>query len=238
MDQLVGILVKVLLFAFVAGIFAVVFVVSRRGRKERERITADYADLARIAPERGWSYAPRVRGEIDQYCGAPPFPGSGSNLSAWHYTTGEFRGRAFKYFEYRYNNPMSGGEAAARRNLIIESVFIMATPGTAPAVEIFRPDMLDSVMDRRTRVQLGVSEFDERFRIASQDEGFARSVLSGDLVPFLLSDPRAETSRIALRGDKVFTWYSGTLSPAAAEEKLGYLCDVLDRIPAHVWTSA
>ncbi|MFE0739310.1 hypothetical protein [Streptomyces sp. NPDC058855] len=220
MEQLVGILVKVLLFAFVAGMFTLVFVVSRRGRKQTEQVRDEYAQLRRLAPERGWTYTAHTQGRIDQYFGVGPFPRSGGNLSAFHYTTGEFRGRSFTYFEYRYNNPMSGGEVADRKQLIVESVFVVKAPGSGPKAEIYRP------------------EFDEKFSIATTDEAAVRDLLGGDLVPFLLSDPRAEDSPIALRGDDLFTWYTGTLSPQAVDERLNYLCDVLERIPTRAWTAA
>jgi hypothetical protein len=34
------------------------------------------------------------------------------------------------------------------------------------------------------------------------------------------------------------TWFTGTMSAPAADEKLNYLCDVLERIPAQAWTTA
>ncbi|POX45953.1 hypothetical protein [Streptomyces sp. Ru72] len=236
MELLVGTLIKVLLFAFIAGMFTLVFIMARRGRRQSERIRAEYAQLARIAPERGWTYTPYVRGKIDQFSGVGPFP-KGQNLPAWHYTAGEIRGHSFKYFEYREKNIVPDGEVTERPDIIIESVFVVTTPGSAPYMEIYHPGMLDTMMDRRTKVQLGVPKFDLEFRIASRDEPFARSVLSGDLIPFLLTDPRAKKSRIALRDDAVFTWYTGTMSPQAADEKLNYLCDVLERIPAQAWTT-
>ncbi|MEU7659947.1 hypothetical protein [Streptomyces lincolnensis] len=238
MEQLVGTLVKVLLVAFIVGMFAIVFVVSRRGRKQTEQVRDEYAQLRRLAPERGWTYTAHTQGQIDQYCGVGPFPRSGENLSAFHYTTGEFRGRPFIYFEYRYNNPMSGGEVAERKQLIVESVFFVKAPGSGPKVEIYRPGRLDALMDRRTKIQLGEPEFDQKFSIATRDEAAVRDLLSGGLVPFLLSDPRAEDSPVALRGDDLFTWYTGTLSPQAVDERLNYLCDVLERIPAQAWTAA
>ncbi|MEV2217917.1 hypothetical protein AB0H86_41915 [Streptomyces sp. NPDC050997] len=238
MELLVGILVKGLLFAFIAGMFALVFVMSRRGRKQETQVRDEYAQLPRMAPERGWTYTPSAQGQIDQYCGVGPFPRSGENLRAFHYTTGEFRGRSFKFFEYRYNNPMSGGEVAERKQLIVESVFVVTAPGSGPKVEIYQPGRLDGLMDRRSKMELGVPEFDQEFCIATRDEAAVRDVLSGDLVPFLLSDPRAKDSPISLRGDEMLTWYTGTLSPQAVDERLNYLSDVLERIPAQAWTAA
>lgn len=237
MNGWVGELIKWLLYAFIAGMFILVFAMSRHGRKKVAQIREDYAQLARIAPERGWTYEARARGKIDQHCGAGPMPGRGSNLSAYHYTTGELRGRSFKYFEYRYINPMSGADAADRKQPIIESVFIVTTPGSGPSVEILLPSKLDAVLDRRARMQLGVPEFDQQFRVVTKDEGFVQRALSDAVVPFLLSDPRAKKSPLHLRDCELFTWYTGTMSPKAVDEKLNYLCDVLDRIPEQAWST-
>lgn len=238
MELLVGILVKVLFFAFIAGMFTFVIRTFVRGHKKDVRTREDWKELERIASERGWTYTARARGQLDQYCGVGPMPDRGENLSAWHYTTGEFRGRSFKCFEHRYNSPMSGGEAAERKRPIIETVFVVTAPGSGPSMEVLRPSKLDVVLDRRPRMPLGTLEFDEEFRIVTEDETFVRNVLSADVVSFLLAHPQAKESPLQLRDNELFTWYTGTLSPQAVDEKLNYLCDVLDRIPAHAWTAA
>ncbi|MFF4492109.1 hypothetical protein ACFY0F_37575 [Streptomyces sp. NPDC001544] len=237
MNGWVGELIKWALYAFVAGMFILVFSMSRYGRKKDEKIREGYARLAQIAPERGWTYQPRVQGQIDQYCGVRPFPGRGSNLRAWHYTTGEFRGRPFKYFEYRSMNLMSGADVGERKQPNIEAVFIVTAPGSGPLTQILRPSLLDRLFDRRPKVELGVPEFDKNFRIITRDEGFARKALSHDVVPYLLQDPKSKSS-LQLRDNELFTWYRGNLSPQAVDEKLNYLCDVLDRMPAQTWSAA
>jgi hypothetical protein len=238
MELLVGILVKALFFTFIVGMFTFVIRMFVRGHKEDARIREEWKELAQIASERGWTYTARVRGQLDQYCGVGPMPGRGENLSAWHYTTGEFRGRSFKCFEHRYNSPMSGGAAAERKRPIIESVFVVMAPGSGPSVEVLRPSKLDAALDRRPKMPLGVPEFDERFRVVADDETFVRNALSADVVSFLLAHPEAKKSPLQLRDNQLFTWYTGTLSPEAVDEKLKYLCDVLDRIPAQAWTTA
>ena len=87
-------------------------------------------------------------------------------------------------------------------------------------------------------MRLGIPEFDDTFRVVTKDEDFARNVLSGSMTSFLLTDPRAGKSPLQLRDGELFTWYTGTLSPEHLEEKLNYLCDVLDQIPAQAWTAA
>jgi hypothetical protein len=238
MDQLVGILLKVFLFAFVVGMFTFVIRAFVRSHKEDTRIREDWAELSRVAAERGWTYEQRARGQATEYCGVGPMPGSGSNLSAWHYITGEFRGRSFKCFEHHYNSPISGSQPGERKRPTIETLFMVTAPGSGPSLEILRPSMSDVLLDRRSRMMLGVSEFDDRYRIVTADENFARNVLSDTMVSFLLTDPRAKKSPLQLRNDGLFTWYTGTLSPGTLEDNLNYLCDALDRIPAQAWTTA
>ena len=237
MEQLVGILAKVVFFAFIVGMFTLVIWMFVRSNKEDKRIRRDWAELPRVAAERGWTYEQRARGEATQYCGIGPMPGSGSNLSAWHYIAGEFRGRSFKCFEHRYNSPMSGN-AGERKRPTIEAIFMIAVPGSAQPVEILRPSKTDVLLDRRSRMRLGNPEFDDTFRIVTKDEDFARNILSGPMASFLLTDPRGRKSPLQLRDNELFTWYTGTLSPQDLEEKLNYLCDVLDQIPAQAWTAA
>ncbi|MFJ5973737.1 hypothetical protein [Streptomyces sp. NPDC093060] len=237
MEHWAGELIKWSLFAFIAGMFILVFTVSSRGRKKDARIKEDYEQLARIAPERGWTYQKRVQGQIDQYCGVRPFPGRGSNLRAWHYTTGEFRGRSFKYFEYRSMNLQSGADTGERKQPNIESVFIVTAPGSGPFVQILRPSVLDTLFDRRPKMQLGVPEFDQNFRVITRDEGFVRNALGETVVPYLVTDPKAKGS-LQLRENELFTWYRGPLTPQAVDEKLNYLCDVLDRVPEQAWSAA
>ncbi|WP_428951926.1 hypothetical protein [Streptomyces sp. cg35] len=238
MNQLVEILESALVFALIAGVFVAVFVLSRRGRKKNQQTADGYAELARVAQENGWAYAPQAYGRIDQYCGAAAMPGSGSGLRAWHHTTGELRGRSFTFFEHRYVNPGSTHEAGEARTPTVNAIFVVTAPGSAPSLEILQPRKLDAVLDRRERTEIGVAEFDAKFRVVTSDEGFARNVLDGTVVPFLLTDSRAASSPLQLRGDELFTWYQGAVSPAAVEEKLNFLCDVLDRIPAQSWSTA
>jgi hypothetical protein len=238
MEQLVGILVKVLLFAFIVGMFTFVIRMFMRSHKEDARIRKGWSELARVAAKRGWTYEQRARGKATQYCGVGTMPGSGSNLSAWHHITGEFRGRTFTCFEHRYHDPVSGDLAVDRKRPTIDAFFMVTAPGSGPSTEILRPSRLNALLDRRASMPLGIPEFDEAFRVVTKDEDFVRKVLSDSMVSFLLTDPRARMSPLQLRDDELFTWYTGTLSPQVLEEKLNYLCDVLEQIPAEAWTVA
>lgn len=236
MEQLLGIVVKVLLIAFIVGMFTLVVRMFIKGSREDTWIREGWSDLGRVAAERGWTYQQRARGQATHYGGVGHIP-SGSNLSTWHRTAGEFRGRSFVCFEYRAVNVSADLDEGDARP-IIHSYFMISTPGSGPATEILRPSKLDVLFDRRPSMRLGIPEFDEAFRVVTRDEAWARNLLGDSMVSFLLTDPRAKRFPLELREDELFTWYKGTLSPQALDEGLNYLCDVLDRIPAQSWTSA
>lgn len=239
MEQLVGILVKILVYGVILGLVALAIRAIRRSNREGDRIQEDWEALEGVAATRGWAYERRARGRATEYCGVGPMPGKGSNLSAWHYITGEFRGRSFKCFEYRYVNPLSGDTQAGNRQYTHESVFLISAPGMGtPYMHVGRPSKIDGMMGRGPRMLLGVPEFDKKFRVDTRDEAFVRSVLTDDMRAFLLSDQRAETHPLRLRDDELFTWYTGYLNEQEIENRLNYLCDVMERIPAQVWTAA
>ncbi|MGV9789996.1 hypothetical protein [Streptomyces sp. NPDC003435] len=235
MEKLVHALPAVVMFILVAGMFTLVFTVSSRGRRKDRQTGQGYVQLARDAAERGWTYEARTRGRIDGYSGLRPFPASGLNLTACHYTTGLFRGRAFKCFEYRFMSATSGTDA--NRQPQLRSVFIVEAPGPGAFTQILRPNMLDRLFDRRERTLLGEPAFDKSFRVITDDEAFTQNALRHGLMPYLLTEPLADKTSLQLHDGELFTWYTGPLTPQMMDEKLSYLCDVLDRIPAHVWSS-
>lgn len=232
-------LVKILLFAFVAGMFTLVIRAFVNSGKEDKRIRKGWADLEGFSARHGWTHERRAAGRATEYCGVGPMPGSGDNLTAWHHITGEFRGRSFACFEYRYANPLSGsGQVGESKKLTFESVFLVSAPGSGPFLQVGKPGKADTLMGRGPRTLLGVPEFDERFRVDTHDEAFARGFLGDELRAFLLADARAAKSPLRVRDGELFTWYTGTLSPQAVEERLNYLCDVLDRVPTGAWAAA
>ncbi|MCX4642797.1 MULTISPECIES: hypothetical protein [unclassified Streptomyces] len=238
MEMLIEILVNVLLAALIAGVIKFAFKSISRSAREDERLRRDWADFIEAAPARDWTYERRAPGRATEYCGVGPMPGKGSNLTAWHYTTGEFRGRSFKCFEYRYTNPLDATTEGGNRKLTYESVFLVSAPGSGAYLHIGRPGKFDRMLGRGPRKLIDVPEFDEKFRVDRRDEDFVRNILTDDVRAFLLSDPRGEKNPLRVRDDELFTWYTGILTPRNIEDRLNYLCDVLDRIPENAWASA
>ncbi|MFE9441492.1 hypothetical protein ACFYO2_21335 [Streptomyces sp. NPDC006602] len=241
MDQLLWILFKVAFFGFLAGLAALVISLPMRDRRNRKRIKRELEQLPQFAAERGWTYEPFTEGRIDQFAGAGPIIYKGADQPAWNYTTGRFRGRSFMYFDYRYKKSRVNGDTDdvdEPRPLVVQAVFIITTPGSGAHMEIRRRTRLDALLNKKLTIPVGVPEFDEEFLIFTKDEAFPRTALSGNVIPFLLTDPRAKKSRLLFHENGLGTWYTGTLSRQAVDDNLNYLCDVLDLIPERAWTAA
>ncbi|MER6686543.1 hypothetical protein [Streptomyces olivaceoviridis] len=231
------VLVPVLMILVVGGIFALVITMMVRAQRNRARGVQERAAAIRLAQERGYGYQQATYGLIDGLCGMAPLPVSGHNLRAEHYITGEFRGRGFRCFEY-VTGTLDVHDGPGRNQPVFWTVFAVAAPGPGPELVVRRPQALDGMTQRGRVVQLGVPEFDEAFRVITDDESFARDALAGDVAPFLTAQPQAVRDfPVRLHNSELITWRRGRLSPQDFDERLGYLCDVLDRIPPRVWSA-
>ncbi len=225
----------VLVILLVGGIFAVVTTAFVRSRRSQVEGAEGRAQAVRVAQGRGWGYQEATYGVIDRLCGMAPLPVSGSRLLARHYITGEQRGRSFCCFEYTTGTIGVNDIGPGANKPVYWTVFAVTTPGTGPDLVVRRPEALDAVARRGRTVRLGAAEFDDAFTVLTDDEPFARAALTDGVVPFLAANPQAAPVR--LHGDELITWYKGRLSPQGMDEHLTYLCDVLDRIPARVWSA-
>ena len=232
-----NVLMPLLLILVVGGMFALVITMMVRGQRSRARGMEERAAALRLAQERGWSHQPATYGVIDRLCGMAPLPIRGRNLKASHYITGEFRGRSFCCFEYT-TGTLNVNDGPGRNQPVFWTVFAVTAPGSGPELVVRRPQALDGMTQRGRVVQLGVPEFDEAFRLIADDESFARTALTGEVMPFLAADARAtKDAPVRLHNDELLTWRRGRLSPHDLDERLNYLCDVLDRIPPQVWST-
>ncbi|MFF7145937.1 hypothetical protein ACFZB5_32860 [Streptomyces nodosus] len=232
-----NILMPSLVILVAGGIIALVVTLAVRVRRSETRSVQERAAAVRLAQERGWSYQQTTQGVVDRLCGMAPLPVSGRNLRAMHYITGEFRGRGFCCFQYA-TGTMGVHDGPGRNRPTYWTVFTVTAPGPGPELVVRRPQPLDGLTGRGRLVRFGVPDLDEAFRVITDDESFARNALTGGVVPFLTTDPRAmKDAPLRLHHDELLTWRRGRLSPQDLDERLDYLCDVLDRIPPQVWSA-
>ncbi|MBP5938201.1 hypothetical protein [Streptomyces acidiscabies] len=229
------VLMPVLVILLVGGIFAVVITAFARSRRSQVEGAEARAQAVQVAQGRGWGYQEATYGVIDRLCGMAPLPVSGSRLLGRHYISGEQRGRSFCCFEYTTGTIGVDGTGPGPNRPVYWTVFAVTAPGTGPELVVRRPEALDGVARRGRTVRLGVPEFDEAFTVLADDEAFARAALADGVVPFLAANPQAAPVR--LHGGELITWYKGRLTPQGMDEHLAYLYDVLDRIPARVWSA-
>ncbi|MGA4879290.1 hypothetical protein [Streptomyces lydicamycinicus] len=235
MDEAWEVLTLIGMILFMAALFGGCIWAWRHVKKRDDRSPQQREELLQFIESRGWSHTASFPGGGDRYCGGPPLPMQGVNIPIWDYTVGEFRGRAFCCFEYNTRNTNSDGPDTWRYN----TVFAVTMPTSGPRMSVERPRPFDKLNARLGEffgggkvVELGVPEFDKAFRIIADDEAFARSVLNGYLAQFLTSDPRAKDQPLRFHGNELLTWHQGRLRPEHIDQKLNYLCDVLDHQPA------
>ncbi|SDN11968.1 hypothetical protein SAMN04487981_103635 [Streptomyces sp. cf386] len=242
MEDVLNILAVSLIYLFAAALVGGVIYAFWRTNKRDVRSEKDQAGLVQLAQERGWNYTAEIPGGAERYVGAPPFRAKGHYL--WDHISGEFRGHAFSCFEYRPRD--FDGEDTGMNDHRYFIAFTVKTPMPTPDMIIDRPNVLERTDNRlnnvfglgENEVKLGNPEFDEDFRIITDDEPFARNAMADDLVRFLLSDPRVKDAPLRFHGNELITWSEGRLRPDGIDPKLDYLCDVLERVPAQTWHSA
>ncbi|OLT42422.1 hypothetical protein BJF85_23090 [Saccharomonospora sp. CUA-673] len=88
--------------------------------------------------------------------------------------------------------------------------------------------------DQFPEITLG-NQFDQAFRITAEDERFARVLLQGPVLEFLMTDPRCAQSWMIFQAHCLWTAREGKLEPAAMLRFINPLVDVVDRLPRQAW---
>jgi hypothetical protein len=217
------------LIVFVAIGIAVATYWGYRSRIERQEKAGKYA---RAAAENGWAYSGRDDSLADRFDG-PPF-GQGHSRVADHVFTGEHRGRPFTAFEYRYET--GGGDSGSRSYVFM--VGVVPLPGPTPrlqvAPETWRTKALGYVGMRD--LQLESEEFNELFRVDTDDERFAYAILHPRMMRWLIDSPRTEYTSVRFERGHLLAWHESAIEAADVAWLLGHLCDILERVPDDVWT--
>lgn len=231
MEVLVPIAVVLVAIAIFGGSLTVVIVLWRKQRRTRSEV----AELMRLAQQRGWTYQQSDYGSADRFSGGEPFPTVSRNLRVWDLITGTYRGRPFCCFEYRRRS-FSPGDTTDRDQDYFR-VFAVRTPAQRPKVEVKEAGLGSKVLDLVGAKDLSLDhpEFDEAFRVTTDNDRFARDVLNIDTRQWLLQDQRADDLPFRFERDELVTWQRGRLRPGSIDPSLDYLCDVLDRVPDFVW---
>jgi hypothetical protein len=215
---------------------------------------ADEGVLKRLheeAPKRGWTYEEHNDSYISVYNAnrdhykqpliqqptrqnplgpLQPYHMAPKAVAAKDIITGVHRGRPFIAATFTVNY-------ASKQEP--ERVIWVRTPAPGPALSLFRVTGAESRASSaigQGDLQLGVPEFDDKFRVSEQDEGFARAVLNPAVIQYLLNSPRKFQSMGLLADHIDFAdRVTDHRDPEQLIPALDLRCDVLDRIPQTVW---
>lgn len=113
-----------------------------------------------------------------------------------------------------------------------DRIQVVAVP--VPALVPF----LDISREHRDSVDLDFENqaFNDKFRVVSASPRFAHDVLDPRMMEWMLHDPWALASRWRFETGWLMTFRPGPLAPGEILPCVDFLVDVMDRVPAHVWS--
>jgi hypothetical protein len=215
-------------FALVIG--GVVYVVVQQGRVDRqERV----AKLSAGAAEYGWQYTEKDMSLVDRFAGEPF--GKGYSRSTADVLRGTRRGREFVAFSYSYTE----GSRDNGSTTYVHTVAVLSLPCVTPMLQIGREGRVAKLLDfvGRRDLQLESAEFNDAFRVDTDDEKFAYTVLHPRLMRWLLDSPRADYTPFRFERGALLAWQKDTIEVPKAQWMVDYLSDVADQVPSFVWKS-
>ncbi|NKQ56467.1 hypothetical protein HFP15_26675 [Amycolatopsis sp. K13G38] len=220
---------------------AITWLVIALGRSNKAAEGKALARLREEAPKRGWSYAERDDSLVEVFNAQPqfsvignplePFVGTPEALHANQVITGVHRGRSFvaAVFDVQHKGQV----------FPVGAVWIRL-PAMRPWLAVKRVAGTQS----RVRAAIGHGDivfgypgFDERFQVDCENEQFARAVITPQVASFVMNAPR-EVTGFAVYGDQftVDDRVGDHRDPDRLIPALDLRCDLLDLIPAMVWT--
>lgn len=219
----------------VFGAIVALLVLLNRSYKKSE--TAALSRLQQVAADRSWTYAPQDDQVIEAYNArhnfrSPlhPFTRPPTARSARDVITGTHRGRPFlaATFKTKYRGQVSD-----------ESCIWVRTPAARPSLQVMKTVALASAVNEAIGqdLRVGDHDFDRAFEVTTDNPRFAVDALAPQLSQFLLTTSR-KFRGFWLQGDYIDALDQVTdhRDPEQLLPALDFRCDILDRIPEHVWT--
>ncbi|WP_017580328.1 type III secretion system chaperone family protein [Nocardiopsis valliformis] len=213
----------------VIAVIVIIAVAVVASAAERERMEA----LVAWARERGWTYDKERPELVDRFSGTP-FQSGRSNAKAKHVLCADHRGHRVLAYEYTYTTTSHNGQTSTT-TAHHYGIVVVGTPLT-PVLEV-RTEHFGHILLGLLGVhdlQVGEQTFDDTFRIATEDDAFALTVLGPELQAWLLERVE-ERGPFRFSGQHLLSWTSGKLDPDAVVARADTLIDLLERVPAQVW---
>jgi hypothetical protein len=226
-------LLFVLFFGVVVTLMVVIVVVSFVAAKKRREA------LSALAAQRGWSYAASDDRWVTAFDGVPF--GLGHDRRALNVLGGQYDGRAFVAFDYRYSTTETSTDAQGHPQTRTEvhpySVLAVDTGTTFPSLSVTPEGFLGRMVGRLTNtdIELESEQFNRAFTVRADDRKFATDVLHPRMMEYLLRIPDrgwrfSDRWLLAVR--------PGSHSIAELDGRLTDLDGILDLVPDFVWQQA
>ncbi|MDN5725105.1 MAG: hypothetical protein L0G99_04115 [Propionibacteriales bacterium] len=202
----------------------VAFAVSQHARQERISAMRAFADKQR------WDYVEQDDSYAKKWPG-PPFSNGGT---AQDLISGEHRGRRFLAFTHTYTTSSYNGTTTTTQTHV-HAVHTLTLPERVPMLSVGAEGIFGGKVAEAfgfARVDVGDSDFDEMFKVKSEDPAFARAVLGAKLVEHLKSTGPWEW-RFA--DDTMISIDKGKLEPETITAHLDRMIEVLDRVDERIW---
>jgi hypothetical protein len=181
-----------------------------------------------LAHERGWQYVGADQSLVHRHHGAPF--GGGSRRRASYSFTGAHRGARFVAFEYRYTE--SDGDSSSTRRF---TVAVLDLPAARSRLQLTRETGMSRFLGKLglRDLQLESEQFNDTFRIDTDDDRFAYDVLHPRMMEWLLASGQGP---FRFAGGHLLAWQPVPIEPRTAVRLLDYASDIRDRVPSYVWS--
>jgi hypothetical protein len=212
---------QLLVYGLVAAVAASLF---RWWRKRR-----DASGFKAIGERYGGTYAPKAMVRAERFPAEDWSAPRTGRPGIEDHLTGSHQGHRFSCFGWVYAARGAGGDGEGDLARVARSVYVMELPGNVGHFSV-RKHSAARRMFRKRDVQVGHPEFDEHFTVRSEEPSVAGEVLRGELLEFLLSDPRSKDYPLWFLEDRLICSYPSRFDPDDAEPVLDYLAQVIGHL--------
>lgn len=198
-----------------------------------------HEEMASIARQRGWSYAPRDDRWTETWQGSPF--GTGHDRRADNVLQGAYDGRRFVAFDYRYSTTETSTDAQGhRQSREVHHPFSVVALDLGygfPELSVTPEGFFGRAWGRLTNsdIELESEDFNRMFTVTCPDRKFASDVLHPQMMEYVMTAPDLGW-RFA--SGWLLATTEGQHAIADVDAKLTRIDGIGDRIPEFVWRAA
>ncbi|MDN3239922.1 hypothetical protein [Glycomyces tritici] len=173
----------------------------------------------------------------DHYIGPPslrtpfqdPVGSLGATWDGFHVMRGTYRGHHMLAYECRVKKAEWESYEAGFQ------VVAIALPTARPFLDIRPESDLSRALEKD--LQFENHEFNQVFRVMSDNPRFAHDVLHARTMEWMLADGRARSIPWRFEGGWLMTFRRGGVNTAEVLPSADFLIDLLAQVPKHVWSA-